>query len=182
LREGWPAARSLLEEQLAICRREGLADHLIHALGAMGHVERDDGNYARAEAFYGESFLLRREMGSMVAVGMSIEDLAAVATRQGRHERAARLLGAGEGLCEPAGSRPPLASPVEYERIVAEGRAALGETAFAAVWAEGRAMSLDEAIALALEPGGTLPVSAAGLGGTVAGGDSRCAVADLMSP
>jgi len=31
-----------------------------------------------------------------------------------------------------------------------EGRAALGEAAFAAAWAEGRAMSLDEAVEIAL--------------------------------
>jgi hypothetical protein len=39
----------------------------------------------------------------------------------------------------------------EYERTVAEGRTALGEAAFAAAWTEGRAMSLEEAIACALE-------------------------------
>src|SRR5262249_36200114 len=39
-RGGWQAARTLLEERLAICRQLGGADMLIHALGAMGHVER----------------------------------------------------------------------------------------------------------------------------------------------
>jgi hypothetical protein len=34
---------------------------------------------------------------------------------------------------------------------VAEGRAVLGETAFAAVWAEGRALSLAHAVQYALE-------------------------------
>jgi hypothetical protein len=38
-----------------------------------------------------------------------------------------------------------------YERTVAEGRATLGEAAFAAAWTEGRAMSLDQAVAYALE-------------------------------
>jgi hypothetical protein len=33
---------------------------------------------------------------------------------------------------------------------VAEGRAALGEEAFAAAWAAGRAMSIDDAVAEAL--------------------------------
>jgi hypothetical protein len=39
----------------------------------------------------------------------------------------------------------------EYERTVAEGRATLGEAAFAAAWSEGRALALDEAIELALK-------------------------------
>jgi hypothetical protein len=38
----------------------------------------------------------------------------------------------------------------DYERDVALARAQLGEEAFAAAWAEGQAMSLEEAIAYAL--------------------------------
>jgi hypothetical protein len=41
----------------------------------------------------------------------------------------------------------------EYERTVAEAHAALGEAAFAAAWAEGRAMSLDAALDYALGEG-----------------------------
>jgi hypothetical protein len=67
-----------------------------------------------------------------------------------RSERPIRLLGAGEAFCETLGARPPVAIAQEYERTVAAGRAALGEAAFAAAWAEGRAMSLDEAVEYAL--------------------------------
>src|SRR5262249_39020603 len=35
------AARSLLEERLALCRALGNSEQLLHALGALGHVERD---------------------------------------------------------------------------------------------------------------------------------------------
>jgi hypothetical protein len=82
---------------------------------------------------------------------MAFEDIAALASRQGQHDRAARLLGAGEAFCETLSRGAPVAGPAEYERARAEGRAALGEAAFAAAWAEGRAMSLDEAVQYALE-------------------------------
>ena|SRR3989442_10196329 len=39
----------------------------------------------------------------------------------------------------------------EYERHAASARAALGEEAFAAAWAEGRAMPLERAVRVALE-------------------------------
>jgi predicted neutral ceramidase superfamily lipid hydrolase len=39
----------------------------------------------------------------------------------------------------------------DYTRIVASVRAALDEGAFAAAWAEGQAMSLEDAVAYALE-------------------------------
>jgi non-specific serine/threonine protein kinase len=149
-RRDWEVARALLEERLAICREVGASEALVHTLGALGHLVRDQGDYAQARAFYSESLELRRKAGQWVALAQSFEDLAALARRGQQHERAIRLLGAGEAFCETLGARPPVAIDVEYERTVAEGRAALGEAAFAAAWAEGRAMSLDEAVEYAL--------------------------------
>jgi hypothetical protein len=80
-----------------------------------------------------------------------LEDFAVLAGREQRAERAIRLLGAGEAFCETLGARPPVAVAAAYERTLAAGRAALGGAAFAAAWAEGRAMSLDEGIEYALE-------------------------------
>jgi predicted ATPase/DNA-binding SARP family transcriptional activator len=144
------AARPLLEERLATCRVLGESELLIHALGGMGHLERDEGDYARARALYQESLLLRRKLGHQLALAQSLEDLAALAGRQRQWERAVRLLGAAEAFCEALGARPPVAVVLEYERTVAEARAALGEAAFAAAWAEGRTLSLEEAMADAL--------------------------------
>jgi predicted ATPase/DNA-binding SARP family transcriptional activator len=140
------AARPLVEERLAICRERGASELLIHALGAMGHLERDEGDYARARALYEESLGLRRKMGNQLALAQSLEDFAVLAGRQRQAERAIRLLGAAEAFCETLGARLPVADATDYERTVAEGRAALGEAAFAAAWAEGRAMSLQQAI------------------------------------
>jgi non-specific serine/threonine protein kinase len=145
------AARSLMEERLALCRELGTSDFLIHALGAMGHLERDKGNYGRAQAYYQESLVMRRELGNKFALAQSLEDLAVLAGRQGQAERAIRLLGAAEAFCETLGTRLPVAQPAVYQATVAAGRAALGEAEFAALWAEGQALSLEEAIDFALE-------------------------------
>jgi predicted ATPase/DNA-binding SARP family transcriptional activator len=145
------AARPLLEERLAICRKLGESDSLIHTLGGLGHLERDEGDYARARAYYQESLLLRQKLGHQFALAQSLEDFAVLAGCERRAERAIHLLGAGEAFCETLGARPPVAVAEEYERTVAEGRAVLGEAAFAAVWAEGRAMSLEQAVEYALE-------------------------------
>jgi predicted ATPase/DNA-binding SARP family transcriptional activator len=144
------SARTLLEELLASCRELGDSGHLVHALGAMGHLERDEGEYARARAFYGESLVLRRDLGHQFALAQSLEDFAVLAGRERQAERAIRLLGAGEVFCETIGAQAPVADRTDYERTVAAGRAVLGEPAFAAAWAEGRALSLDRAIEYAL--------------------------------
>jgi hypothetical protein len=110
----------------------------------MGHLLRDDGDYAGARSLYQESLLLRRELGDLFALAQSLEDLAVLAGKQGQWERAMRLLGAEEALCERLGTRPSVAinwpeGAAQYEGTVAGGGAALGEAAFAARWAESRA-------------------------------------------
>jgi ATP/maltotriose-dependent transcriptional regulator MalT len=150
LRGDRQAARPLLVERLALCRELGDAHLLIDALGGMGHLVRDEGDYARARALYQESLLHRQREGHQIALAQSLEDFAVLAGREQQVERAVRLLGAGEAFCETLGARPPVADRGDYERTLATGRAALGEAAFAAAWAEGRAMSLDQSIAYAL--------------------------------
>jgi hypothetical protein len=67
----------------------------------------------------------------------------------GHPEPAARLSAAASGVLEAMGA--PGYEPALQHQTVAAARAALGEAAFAAAWGEGRAMPLQEAIALALE-------------------------------
>jgi hypothetical protein len=59
----------------------------------------------------------------------------------------------GPATCASAAGRGVIWSEERpsCERCMATARAALGEAAFAAAWAEGRAMPLDEAVAYALE-------------------------------
>jgi hypothetical protein len=83
--------------------------------------------------------------------------LAAVAVGQAQPERAAHLFGAAEGLRAAMGAPLPPADRTEHDRSVAAVRSALGEEAFAAAWAEGRALTLEAAITLALEAGSDIP-------------------------
>jgi hypothetical protein len=85
-----------------------------------------------------------------------------VAVAQAQSERAARLFGAAEALREAIGTPLPPADRAEHDRSVAAVRTALGEEAFAAAWAEGRALTLEHAVAFALaddvqSPPGTEP-------------------------
>jgi hypothetical protein len=144
-------ARRLLEERLAICRRLGQPTLLVHTLGGMGHLERDEGNSLQARAYYQESLLLRHQLGDKIAIAQSFEDLALLAERMGQWERAIRLLGAQEAYCETLGTPPSLVDDERYLATITEIHLALGEARFSAVWAEGRALSLAQAIAYALE-------------------------------
>ena len=96
--------------------------------------------------------LERCEWESARALG----DSAAVAVAGGLGERAARLFGAAEAAREEYDVRLPPPLRAELECAVAATRAQVNERPFAEAWAEGRALTLDEAISYALgkEAGG----------------------------
>ncbi len=70
---------------------------------------------------------------------------------QGQAEKAVRLFGAGAALRASIGSVIDPADQPEYESKITSLRAKLGEERFAAVWDEGRALTLEQAVAYALE-------------------------------
>ena len=76
----------------------------------------------------------------------------AVAWARSLPERAARMFGAAERLRESIDAVLPLAEQLELDRNVSRLRAHLGDAALQSAWAEGRAMTLEQAIEYALAP------------------------------
>jgi tetratricopeptide (TPR) repeat protein len=144
-------ARALYEEALPLAREVEDKSSLMHMLGALGHAARQLGDYVRARALYQESLALRQELRNTYTLAQSLEDFAGLAERQQQWERAARLLGAAEAVCADLGTALPVGFPADYWRTESGARSALGEEAFAAAWAEGRAMPLEESVRYALQ-------------------------------
>ncbi|MFQ5796017.1 MAG: BTAD domain-containing putative transcriptional regulator [Candidatus Bipolaricaulia bacterium] len=146
-------ATALYEESLVLCRglenKQGIALSLFH----LGNVAVGQGDLGRAVALYEESLILRQEIGDKGGIALCLEGLAGVACANGQPEQAARLFGAAEALREAIGFplMPPDRTLLDYDRNVAAVRAELSEDAFEAAWTEGRAMTLEQAIAYALE-------------------------------
>ena len=67
-------------------------------------------------------------------------------------ERAARLWGAAEALRQSIAARTAPAARATRERLMAAAREQLGEAAFAAAWAEGQEMTMEQALAEARAP------------------------------
>jgi tetratricopeptide (TPR) repeat protein len=147
----YPAARALYEESLAIRREIGDRYGIAWSLGGVGHVAREAQEFARCAALYRESMVLRRTLEDRSSIAQGLEDFAGLAGRQQQWERAVRLLGAAEGIAEPLGRSLPVSWRAEYQRIVDGAREALGEEAFAAAWAAGQALSLEGAVAYAMD-------------------------------
>jgi tetratricopeptide (TPR) repeat protein len=146
-------AAALYEESLALRRelgnKEGVASTLTN-LGLLAYIQDD---YGRATTLLREALLLSRDIGAKGLMPDGLEGLAWSAVAQGQPERAARLGGAAETLREALGMPLPREEQTGHDRAVRAMRAALSEDVFATTWEEGRAMPLQTAISLALDPG-----------------------------
>jgi hypothetical protein len=91
------------------------------------------------------------EVGHKPEIAVCLERLAGVACAQDQPERAARLLGAAEALRQAICAPQPPADRLGWEHSCSSVRAKLGEAMFSAAWVAGRAMTLEQAVAYALE-------------------------------
>jgi predicted ATPase len=145
-------AARLLQESLPLWEQLGDKKNLANALINLGTVTREQGDYGQATALYKESLALRGTGEQRRGVdddAECLEGLAAVACALGQAERAVRLCAAAAALREAIGAPLPPAERATYERTVATARTRLDEVTFATAWEEGRAMTLEQAIAAA---------------------------------
>jgi tetratricopeptide (TPR) repeat protein len=140
------AAQTLFEEALALHRGLGTRGYEATNLLGLGSVAMQRADYPTARARLAQALEILQEIGERNGVAASLELFGQLARLQGQAGRAARLFGAAEGLREAMGVLLPPAERAEHDRSVAAARTALGEPAFAAAWAAGQAMSLDQAI------------------------------------
>jgi predicted ATPase/class 3 adenylate cyclase len=147
----YPTARALLEESLAMRRELGARLGISISLVNLGNVALHQGDHPAARALYEESLAIFREIGERWGIPYSLEGLAAVVASLRDSLRAARIWGATERLRAEIGTPLPPNQRPGYDRRVAAARIASGDdAAFDSAWQEGRCLTLDQAIDLAL--------------------------------
>jgi non-specific serine/threonine protein kinase len=152
LRQGDHArATQLLEESLSLRTQLGNKWGIGVSLGTLGLVAIREEDWERASARLVESLEVRREIGDKGGCAWCLEHLAEIAAEQGNAERAVRLLSAAAVLRVSIGSIIDPADQAEYHDRRAALRAELGEERFSAIWNEGRGLTLERAVAYALE-------------------------------
>jgi tetratricopeptide (TPR) repeat protein len=140
------------EESLAIGREIEGQFTIASALNRLGKMAYSRGEYDAARSLHSEALEKLRETGHHWGIAYSLEAFTNLAVVQQDTRRAARLFGATESLYTQF--RFLLFSPLErdnHERRVAAIRAALGEGVSSALWAEGRAMTMEQAAEYALK-------------------------------
>ncbi len=148
-------ATSLVEESLSLFRQLRDRRGIARALGNLGQIARARGDYDQTAALFRESLALFQEIGDKRGIAVCFERLGSMASARRRLGQAARLFGASDALRGAIGVAQAAPGRLVYEFGGAEDRDAVrvevGDDAFETAWAEGRSMTLEQAIELALK-------------------------------
>lgn len=137
----FPAAHEALAQALAINQSIGSRSSEARNLRGLGDVAFRQGDVSRADRLYAEALRLMRELDMPRDICGVLEALAECWTRRGDEARAAKLFGAAEA------SRRLLGLTIN----AGETRVGLGDEAQVREYESGKALSLSQAIAFALE-------------------------------
>ena len=130
----------------------GLKELAAGATLYLGEIASARGDHAEGLALCAKALVMSRELGDKNSLALALEGFAGVLAAAGEERRAVRLAGAAAELRRTINAT---LSP-DLRRILdswLEGtRRALGADAYERALAEGRAMTLEQAIQHALEP------------------------------
>ncbi|GAC1510582.1 MAG: hypothetical protein NVS2B16_10820 [Chloroflexota bacterium] len=152
-RDNAARAAALYEESLDLFQkhgeRQGVAA-LLHNRGHLALAERDTG---RARELFTESLRLFRELGFAWSMADGVTGLAGVIGQEGQPAQAALLYGAAEAAhqaIDASGSMADPANRISWDREIEFARAGVDAEEWSRAWEAGRALRLDQAVALAL--------------------------------
>lgn len=144
-------AREKLNIAMQTMQEIGSRRNVIMIKSDLAHALRYEGNFDQAIPAYQETIREWQRIGHRAAIAHQLECLAFIAKALEQVERAAKLLGAAEALRQRIEIDMNPVEHEEYKKEEADLRANMDEKEFASLWAEGRSMTMDEAIEFALD-------------------------------
>jgi non-specific serine/threonine protein kinase len=144
-------ARVFLEESLSLSQEIGNSWASGRRLVRLGLIVHAQGNLAQGVALIKEGLVICRQAGDKSGIACALAGLGSVARVDGELVRAIRVMGSLAAFCEATGATLWLTHRQEHERNVALAREQMDAVMFDATWAEGLALTLEQAIAYAME-------------------------------
>ncbi len=143
-------ARMLVDESLVVHRRLGDRWGISHSLSSLALLAQHEGDARVARRLLLESFEIECEVSDHAGLVSNFAVAARLATAEGRLDSATRMYAFASTLRSWGYPHPVDLGWPDPAQQIAELRIELGEEAFAESWEHGQAMSLDDAVALAL--------------------------------
>jgi predicted ATPase/transcriptional regulator with XRE-family HTH domain len=144
-------ARTYLDQASVIYRQLEHKSGTIQVLIQQGFVAREENHFDKARTHLSEALTLLRDLATKLLIADCLEGLAWLLGKGGNLERSVRLFGAADSLREAKGLPLSQAERNYNDQFLAAARQQLGAERWDMAWAEGRAMTLDHAVADALE-------------------------------
>jgi len=144
-------AHTYYAQSLAAFRELGHRRDTAQVYFELGRVALTQGDAAQARDYYAESLTVFGELMDKQLIPQCIECIAGLAGAARQPAHAARLFGVAEFVRESVGVPLPPVHRAAYEHDLAAARAQLDQVAWETAWAAGRALSLEQAIAEALD-------------------------------
>ncbi|MEZ4867854.1 MAG: tetratricopeptide repeat protein [Caldilineaceae bacterium] len=143
-------AAASFAESLRLFHQIGETQAIADVISNLGNLALNQGDYRRATALHRESLALFQELDDKENISDCLKALALIIMSQGNLARAVRLFAAAVKVRDAIGMLMPPIDAVRYENSISATRAQLDEISFAAAWAEGQAMTLEQAVEHAL--------------------------------
>ena len=143
-------ARSAYEEALAMARHMDAIRQTLMAFANLSFINQHEGNHKSVIDLMRQALTRVRHMKNNKDMANFVQILAGSLGAVGEPEQAARLFGAAGVALERRGTFILTDQP-ELDRMIAAVRAQLDDVTFEAAWAEGRRMTLEQAVADALD-------------------------------
>ena len=143
-------ARVMHEANLTVGRYLKNRTTLGHGYAFLAAVDLAEGRVDDAFAHFSEALAYHLDLGDGWGLALDIEGFSAIAALRGRHADAVRLLGAVDALRERSAVALPASDAADRARRIALARSRVGD-AYDTLYAEGRALSLDDVTRLATD-------------------------------
>jgi len=150
-RNDYDEARAHLKEAVSVYQEIGATFNVILEKSNLAHLERRLGNYARALEYYRETIVAFRDIAQRGAVAHQLECFGFIALAQNQNERALQLFAAASGLREKDGIPMTPDEQIYFDEQLKGLREKMDSMKFDSIWSQGRAMTMETAIAYATE-------------------------------
>ena len=144
-------AKSAYEACLAVCQQTGEALRTCYNLVNLAYVAQHEEDHVRALELVRQALQLTLETRDTRDIASFLVTFAGSIAALGQLQQAVRLLGASDAALERMGAFHQPTDKPEIDRINAELRARLDAATFQKAWNEGRRMTLEQAVASALQ-------------------------------
>ena len=143
-------AHTLLQEVLVQSEKSGNRWDYLWTQARSGHLALRVGNIREAREIFAEIALEFQKNNETIAVVFTLEGMAGVLVAIGRSKNAAQLIGWANATRKEFNNARPLLEQRDVDKVFAACISKMGEAAFADAYDDGQVMTLDEAVALAL--------------------------------